>query len=595
MGWFASSLFALWSVLLVNVAWTVQGHVTQNDIKDPTVFVVLLARNKEHTLPYFLTLFERLNYPKERMSLFIRSDHNQDRTIDILQDWLEDNRNKYHSVEEHLDQLGPKKYPDDKFVSDWSDERFDNIISMKEEALKKARGMWADFIWFLDMDIFLTEPDALHILLNEDKAIIGPMLNSLATYSNYWGGMTEDYWYTRTDDYLPILERKERGCFAVPMVHSFVLVDLTRRASDNLTFVPKNVQGYNGPNDDIITFAISAKNAGIDMYVCNSIIYGFIPPPLDNNQGMDIDLRQLLSIKLEVLVFYPPLPVTPNLAKYVPPMPKKDKLGLDQIYLISLARRHERRERMLQCFDELGLDVKIFDAVDGQLLNDSYLKQLGVKQLAGYKDPWAQRDMTFGEIGCFLSHYFIWEDIVNNGYKKVLLFEDDIRFEPFFKEKVRHMVRQSTELVDWDLIYLGRKKLKSADEPWVDDSDYLVHVGYSYWTLCYVITLEGAKKLLDGEPLGKMLPVDEYLPIMFDRHPDEEWKESFDNRNLNAYSVSPLFVYPTHYTGEPGYISDTEDSVTIISDESQTTVEPELEDKGLGLEVGLNGLGKEEL
>lgn len=75
----------------------------------------------------------------------------------------------------------------------------------------------------------------------------------------------------------------------------------------------------------------------------------------------------------------------------------------------------------------------------------------------------------------------------------------------------------------------------------------------------------------------------------------EEWKESFDNRNLNAYSVSPLFVYPTHYTGEPGYISDTEDSVTIISDESQTTVEPELEDKGLGLEVGLNGLGKEEL
>lgn len=29
------------------------------------------------------------------------------------------------------------------------------------------------------------------------------------------------------------------------------------------------------------------------------------------------------------------------------------------------------------------------------------------------------------------------------------------------------MVRQSTELVDWDLIYLGRKKLKSADEPWV--------------------------------------------------------------------------------------------------------------------------------
>lgn len=27
-----------------------------------------------------------------------------------------------------------------------------------------------------------------------------------------------------------------------------------------------------------------------------------------------------------------------------------------------------------------------------------------------------------------------------------------------------------------------------------------------------------------------------------------------------AYSVNPLFVFPTHYTGEPNYISDTETS-----------------------------------
>lgn len=32
-------------------------------------------------------------------------------------------------------------------------------------------------------------------------------------------------------------------------------------------------------------------------------------------------------------------------------------------------------------------------------------------------------------------------------------------------------------------------------------------------------------------------------------------------------SVEPLFVYPTHYTGEPNYFSDTEDS-TVIPPES---------------------------
>jgi len=38
--------------------------------EDPTVFVTLLVRNKAHTLPYFLKLFEGLDYPKERMALW---------------------------------------------------------------------------------------------------------------------------------------------------------------------------------------------------------------------------------------------------------------------------------------------------------------------------------------------------------------------------------------------------------------------------------------------------------------------------------------------------------------------------------------------
>ena len=44
------------------------------------------------------------------------------------------------------------------------------------------------------------------------------------------------------------------------------------------------------------------------------------------------------------------------------------------------------------------------------------------------------------------------------------------------------------------------------------------------------VTRSGAKKLLDAEPLTKMVPVDEFVPIMFDRHPNETWKSSFSNR-----------------------------------------------------------------
>jgi hypothetical protein len=37
-------------------------------------------------------------------------------------------------------------------------------------------------------------------------------------------------------------------------------------------------------------------------------------------------------------------------------------------------------------------------------------------------------------------------------------------------------------------------------------------------------------------------------------------------RNLKAVSVSPRLIHPTHYTGEEGYISDTEDTTVIHLD-----------------------------
>ena len=36
-----------------------------------------------------------------------------------------------------------------------------------------------------------------------------------------------------------------------------------------------------------------------------------------------------------------------------------------------------------------------------------------------------------------------------------------------------------------------------------------------------------------------MVPVDEYLPIMYDRHPNSTWKLFFNNRNLKEYSCFP--------------------------------------------------------
>lgn len=57
-------------VFLLSVWKITDGEHNQVVNKDPTIVIALLVRNKAHTLPYFLTLLERLDYPKDRISLW---------------------------------------------------------------------------------------------------------------------------------------------------------------------------------------------------------------------------------------------------------------------------------------------------------------------------------------------------------------------------------------------------------------------------------------------------------------------------------------------------------------------------------------------
>jgi collagen beta-1,O-galactosyltransferase len=68
--------------------------------------------------------------------------------------------------------------------------------------------------------------------------------------------------------------------------------------------------------------------------------------------------------------------------------------------------------------------------------------------------------------------------------------------------------------------YLGRKILRYSEELRVEDTSSLVWPDYSYWTISYMLTYRGAWKLVQQNPLAKLVPVDEYLPIMYDKHPE---------------------------------------------------------------------------
>lgn len=563
-------LFAL-SFDLVDSA--LQSPPPPNSEKWPTILIATLVRNKEHTLPYFLTYLQNQSYPKNRIALWLRSDHNEDKSIEVIQAWVEKVRTQYHNIDFAFDET-PKNHQNESSPTDWPLARFNHLINLKEQALQKAKEIWADNLFFLDADALLTHPDTLTHLVSLRLPIVAPMLMSGGLYSNFWCGMTSDYYYHRTDEYKEIYQYEKTGFFQVPMVHSAVLINLNYQASDLLTFNRSNLiemqkqnllnptcRLYNGPVDDIIIFASSANCSGVPMFISNQKTFGYILEPLDSKEPLSRDEMQLLNMKTTIIVDHPVGDVlVDDVFKSYIHYPEKHKLTLDHIYMINLERRPERRLRMENLFRELGLDVEYFAAVDGKKLDVNIIKEMGIQLFEGYEDPYHHRQMTMGEIGCFLSHYRIWEKMIENNQNEVLIIEDDIRFESYFNDRAVSILDQARNSGEFDLIYFGRKRLKDEIEPEVENTENLVHVGYSYWTLGYVLTLKGAKKLIASQPLKKLIPVDEYLPVMFNRHPNDTWSSGFPIKNLKAYSAAPLIMFPTHYTGETGYISDTEDS-----------------------------------
>lgn len=90
--------------------------------------------------------------------------------------------------------------------------------------------------------------------------------------------------------------------------------------------------------------------------------------------------------------------------------------------------------------------------------------------------------------------------------------------------------------------YVGRKRMQvQQPEQSVDGVNNLVKADYSYWTLGYALSQQGARKLLAADPFTRMLPVDEFLPVMFNKHPKSVFTAGSFDFKLQC-GVNPIHV-----------------------------------------------------
>jgi GR25 family glycosyltransferase involved in LPS biosynthesis len=106
---------------------------------------------------------------------------------------------------------------------------------------------------------------------------------------------------------------------------------------------------------------------------------------------------------------------------------------------------------------------------------------------------------TQGQSGCTLSHIHLWQKIINNNISFMTVFEDDVMFHKHWHNLAENIFWYLTDKT-CDLVYMGSHGGFTPHMPLV-----LQHPVYC--THAYIITLEGARKLVDLFLTSKKLEV----------------------------------------------------------------------------------------
>jgi len=159
-------------------------------------------------------------------------------------------------------------------------------------------------------------------------------------------------------------------------------------------------------------------------------------------------------------------------------------------YCINLKKSIDRRENMEIQFKRENLDVEFIEAVDG--------RELRIQP---------ENNITVGDFSCASSHRKIYTKIIEEGHPMSIVFEDQCRLAEGFTNFVSKLKFPDR----WDIIYLGY-----TGQRFIENENEHLEKGKPLGTWCYIVSLEGAKKLVTLDPHDFWLIPDvqlSFLPI----------------------------------------------------------------------------------
>lgn len=214
---------------------------------------------------------------------------------------------------------------------------------------------------------------------------------------------------------------------------------------------------------------------------------------------------------------------------------------INKIFLINLKRRQDRLIFFKNQYN-LKLPLNIIEAVDGreinlqQLLEDNIIDDYTIDTIK--KPRKYHYELTHeGSIGCYLSHYNIWNTLLTDENMNYLIFEDDSVFTNITLNEINY--RLSLLPKDWD-IYLLVNPDYCYDK--IEFTKNLYKVNRFFLTSAYIINTKGIKKIFNTHTI---FPIKQQI--------DSYLSELAIDFNLNIYIHDKKYNY---YTQSQNFISD---------------------------------------
>ena len=202
-------------------------------------------------------------------------------------------------------------------------------------------------------------------------------------------------------------------------------------------------------------------------------------------------------------------------------------------FVISLQRRPDRKELFNK--NNSSLNYEPFDAIDGRGIDHQWLLNNGFDTDKNWIDPINNTHITHGEVGCYLSHYYLWAKCIALNEPIIILEDDAVLTDRFSSQEIKKNFDAG-----YNLMYLGYNEMGEYQN--IDDT--FVKPDYPYWTVGYALTPTAAQILIQNRK--EIIPVDEYLPLRMKDLNAIAYKENVVNpcsRSITGTDVDPSDRY----------------------------------------------------